>query len=131
MRRNHKRQVRAKVLPPSVAGIMVLSVSMVLCYWFMDSKCGQLGQEIRKHEQKFSALENERVREEARWNGKKTPEKLEQALLQHGVAMAYPTAEQVVRMDAATGSPAPGQLSVVRFQRNRNAGERVAKTGQK
>lgn len=127
MRRNRKRQVHAKVLPPSMAGMIVLIVSMVLSYWFMDSKCAQLGQEIRKHEQKFAALEDERVREEARWSEKNTPEKLEQAMLQHGIAMSYPAADQVVRMDLA-GQPLPGQLSLVRFQRSQNAGERVAKT---
>ena len=131
MRKNRKRHARVKVLPPSVVGFFVLLVSMILCYWFMDSKCAQLGQEIRKHEQKFSALENERVREEARWNAKKTPEKLERAMLQHGLDMNYPTATQVVRMDAATGAPVPGQLSVIAFRRSRNAGERVAGTVRK
>jgi hypothetical protein len=130
MRRNRKKRVHAKVLPPSVAGIIVLVVSLVLVYWFVDAKCGQLGQEIRKHEQQLSALEDERVREEARWSEKKTPEKLEQAMLQHGLAMNYPSAEQVVRMDAA-GQPVPGQLALARFQRAQSAGERVAKTGQK
>lgn len=130
MRKNRKKRVHAKVLPPSVAGIIVLVVSLVLVYWFVDAKCGQLGQEIRKHEQQLSALEDERVREEARWSEKKTPEKLEQAMLQHGLAMNYPSAEQVVRMDAA-GQPVPGQLALARFQRAQSAGERVAKTGQK
>lgn len=130
MRKNRKKRVHAKVLPPSVAGIIVLVVSLVLVYWFVDAKCGQLGQEIRKHEQQLSALEDERVREEARWSEKKTPEKLEQAMLQHGLAMNYPSAEQVVRMDAA-GQPVPGQLALARFQRAQGAGERVAKTGQK
>ncbi len=130
MRRNRKKRVHAKVLPPSVAGIIVLVVSLVLVYWFVDAKCGQLGQEIRKHEQQLSALEDERVREEARWSEKKTPEKLEQAMLQHGLAMNYPSAEQVGRMDAA-GQPVPGQLALARFQRAQSAGERVAKTGQK
>lgn len=127
MRRNRKRQVHAKVLPPTVAGMIVLIVSLVLSYWFMDSKCAQLGQEIRKHEQKFAALEDERVREEARWSEKNTPEKLEQAMMQHGIAMNYPAADQVVRMDAL-GQPVQGQLSLVRFHRSQNAGERVAKT---
>ncbi len=125
MRRNRKRKLYARVLPRWAAGIIVLLVTLVLGYWFMDSKSAMLGQEIRKHEQKYAALEDERVREEARWNEKKTPEKLEQAMLQHGIAMSYPTPEQVVRMDSA-GVPASGQLSVVRFQRNRSAGERVA-----
>jgi hypothetical protein len=109
--------VHAKVLPPAVAGMIVLIVTLALVYWVMDSKCAQLGQEIRKCEQKFEALEDERVREEARWSEKNTPEKLEEAMLQHGIAMAYPAADQVVRMDVS-GRPAEGQLSLVRFRRN-------------
>jgi len=129
MRRNRKKQVRVKFLPVPAAGVIVLIVSVALSYWFMDSKSGQLGQEIRKCEQKYAALENERVREEARWNEKKTPEKLERAMLQHGLLMTYPTPEQVVRMDE-NGRPIAGQIAVVKFQRNRNAGERVAKSVQ-
>jgi len=109
--------------------VVVLAVSVALSYWFMDSKSAQLGQEIRKCEQKYSALENERVREESRWNEKKTPEKLERAMLQHGILMTYPTPDQVVRMDG-NGRPFPGQLALARFQRTRNAGERVAKSVQ-
>ena len=110
--------------------MIVSIVTVALVYWFVDSKCALLGQEIRKHEQKYAALENERVREAARWDEKKTPEKLERAMLQHGLAMNYPTAEQVVRMDAS-GRPFPGQLSVARFQKARSVVERVVKTSPK
>lgn len=126
MRRNHKRQVRTKFLPVPAAGVIVLAATVALSYWFMDSKSGQLGQEIRKYEQKYASLESERVREEARWNAKKTPEKLERAMLQHGILMDYPKADQIVRMDIA-GRPIPGQLALAKFERNKNAGERVAK----
>ena len=129
MRRNHKRQMRVKFLPVPAAGVIVLAVSVALSYWFMDSKSAQLGQEIRKYEQKYSALENERVREEARWNEKKTPEKLDRAMLQHGIMMTYPTPEQIVRMDG-NGRPMTGQISLMKFQRSRNAGERVVKSAQ-
>ena len=128
MRRNRKRQLHDRVFPGRAAGIVVLLVTLALGYWFMDSKCAMLSQEMRKHELKYAALENERVREESRWNEKKTPEKLEQAMLQHGIEMSYPTPEQVVRMDGS-GVPLAGQLSVVRFQRNRNASGPVARAG--
>lgn len=127
MRRNRKRQVYAKVLPRSVAGLIVLMVTLVLVYWVMDSKCAQLGQEIRKCEQKIQTLDAEYAREESRWSEKNTPEKLEEAMLQHGIAMSYPAADQVVRMDAS-GLPAEGQLSLARFKRSQSATERVVKT---
>lgn len=130
MRRNRKRQVRTQFLPRTAVGVIMTVVTVALVYWFVDSKCALLGQEIRKHEQKYSALENERVREAARWDGKKTPEKLERAMLQHGLAMNYPTADQVVRMDPS-GRPLPGQLSLARFQRARSVVERVVKTSPK
>lgn len=130
MRKNRKRQVRIQFLPRMAVGVIVTFVTVALVFWFVDSKCAQLGQEIRKHEQKFAGLENERVREAARWDEKKTPEKLERAMLQHGLAMTYPTADQMVRMDTA-GRPLPGQLSVARFQRHRSALERVATSSQK
>lgn len=126
MRRNRKRNVHAKVVPRSVAGVFLLMVGLVLLYWMMDSKCDVDGQEIRKYEQKLQALEAEYVREEARWNERNTPEKLEEAMLQHGIAMSYPTADQIVRMDAS-GVPVPGQLSIARFKRSQSATERVVK----
>lgn len=130
MRRNRKRQVRAHFLPRTAVGVIVSVVTVALIYWFVDSKCALLGQEIRKHEQKYVALDNERVREAARWDEKKTPEKLERAMLQHGLAMSYPTAEQVVRMDQS-GRPVPGQLSLARFQKARTVVERVVKASPK
>jgi hypothetical protein len=127
MRRNRKKQVHAKVVPSSVAGIFMLMIGLALLYWVMDSKCDVDGQEIRKYEQKLQSIEAEYAREEARWNEKNTPEKLEEAMLQHGIAMSYPSADQVVRMDTS-GRPVAGQLSIARFKRSQSATERVVKT---
>ncbi|MBP7637758.1 MAG: hypothetical protein KBA18_07765 [Kiritimatiellae bacterium] len=127
MRRNRKKQVHAKVVPSSVAGIFMLMIGLALLYWVMDSKCDVDGQEIRKYEQKLQSIEAEYAREEARWNEKNTPEKLEEAMLQHGIAMSYPSADQVVRMDTS-GIPVAGQLSIARFKRSQSATERVVKT---
>jgi len=127
MRGNRKKQVHAKVVPSSVAGIFMLMIGLALLYWVMDSKCDVDGQEIRKYEQKLQSIEAEYAREEARWNEKNTPEKLEEAMLQHGIAMSYPSADQVVRMDTS-GIPVAGQLSIARFKRSQSATERVVKT---
>jgi hypothetical protein len=122
--------VRLQFMPRLAVGVIVMAVTVALIYGFVDSKCVQLGQEIRKHEIKYTTLENERVREAARWDEKKTPEKLERAMLQHGLAMNYATAEQVVRMDA-DGRPVAGQISLAKHQRNRSAIERVVRSGQR
>jgi hypothetical protein len=125
MRKNRRRHVNAKVLSPAVVGMSVLIVTLTLIYCCLDSKCNQLGQEIRKHEQCFEALEDERVREEARWNDKRTPEKLTQAMLSHGLEMDYPAPDQMVRIGAA-GEPLPGQISLAKFRKERASAERVA-----
>ena len=129
MRRNYKKKsVNFESVPQlAITIIIVLAIVLMSCV-VIDSKCSDLIQQIHVHERDIAALENKRVREEAQWNEKKTPEKLEQAMLQHGLAMSYPAADQVVRIDAA-GVPLPNQISVARFNRNRSANERVAKTG--
>lgn len=88
-------------------------------------RCGRPGDPQIRAE--ATALEAEYAREETRWNEKNTPEKLEAAMLQHGIAMAYPSAEQVVRMDAS-GVPIEGQLSIARFRRSQSATERMVRT---
>jgi hypothetical protein len=115
------------VLPRAVTGVILLIMGLMVAYWWMDSGCAQLGQEIRRCEQKSAALEDERVREEARWNEYNTPKKLKEMMLLHGIDMAYPTADQWVRM-GADGQPVPKQLSLAKFKRGLGAGERVAKT---
>ncbi|MDR2850149.1 MAG: hypothetical protein LBW77_06380 [Verrucomicrobiota bacterium] len=126
MKRNRKRTVHARVIPRPAVGAIVLVVTMTLIYWAVDSKCGQFGQDIRRNEQKLAALKDERVRERMLWDKNNTREKLEAALLQNGLAMDYPTAAQVVRMDAS-GQPVPGQISLVKFYRERSMTSPVVK----
>ena len=58
------------------------------------------------------------MRESTRWEEMKTPDRIERALLQHGLSMRPPRPEQTVRM-TANGTPYPGQLSLAKArQRN-------------
>lgn len=121
--------MRARFSPPLAVGVVMLLATVGLVYLVVDSQCNQLSHEIRRHERQLAALENERMREQARWDEKQTPEALERAMLEHGLLLRHPTADQVVRLDAA-GNLLPGQRSVARFLRNRAAIERVARSGQ-
>ena len=127
MKRNRKRHVRMDVMPKLLVAWIVTVVSVAIGYWFMDSKCKQLNQEIRKHEMKYDTLENARAREALRWDEKKTPEKLEHAMFQSGRAMDYPKASQVVRLDFK-GRIVPGQVSLARINKVRGAVATVANT---
>jgi cell division protein FtsL len=127
MKRNRKRQVKMEFVPKVFVVWIVIVVSVAIGYWFMDSKCKQLNQEIRKDELKYAQRENERAREALRWDEKKTPEKLEDALLRNGLAMDYPKATQVVRLDSR-GRLIPGQVSLARINKMKGAVSAVSNT---
>jgi cell division protein FtsL len=127
MRRNRKRQVKMEFMPKVFVAWIVITVCVTIGYWFMDSKSKQLNQEIRKYELKYDALESARAREALRWDEKKTPEKLEHAMLQNGLAMDYPKASQVVRLDVK-GRVIPGQVSLARINKIKGAVSTVANT---
>ena len=102
------------VVPTWWVGLLGLMAIVAVAYVSIGAKCSQLGDEIRKHEQHLAALEKERIREDAHWNEKKTPENLSHAMLSHGLEMDYPAADQIVRLDAH-GNLAPGQPSLERI----------------
>lgn len=109
---------------PLVALIIFL-VSGILVYWALDARCSQLGNDIRRKEIEKRNLENDFVREEARWNANKVPAKLNEALIAHGLVMTYPKGDQLVRMNHV-GKPIPGQLSLAKFYRQHQNGGSVA-----
>jgi len=121
MRKNRKRSVKMSVWATNTmhfAAVIVMLFVMVIINLLASSSCDQLMKSIGEKERALDRLEEERVRESARWEEMKTPEKLESALLRHGLAMRYPKPDQVVRMKA-NGRPYPGQLSVAKArQRN-------------
>ena len=127
-RNRYKKNARMSFLPCSytVVGIIVLSVTFLLVYWHLNTKCGALGDDLRQKELELRSLQDEYLREEARWNANKTPEKLEAALLAHGLVMEHPKADQLVRMDAS-GKPLPNQLSIAKFLRNPSGNGNVAR----
>jgi hypothetical protein len=97
-RKNRKRRLHANVVPVPFIGLMMLAGGMVLGYLWIDTLCGALGQQIRKLETRYEALDGECRREFDRWTAMKAPEQIEQALLRHGLNMSLPQGEQVVRM---------------------------------
>lgn len=104
-----------------IAAVMLILFVMVIMNQLASSSCDQLTKGIREKERQLAKLEDERSRECARWEEMKTPEKLESALLRHGLAMRYPKADQVVRMKS-NGHPYPGQVSVERVAQRRRMG---------
>ena len=128
-RRNRRRNVQMGVLPKLLVRVVILvSLGAVipLGYWGLDSKCNQVGQEINKSKTLYASLEGAYLHEEARWMENLTTENLDRAILRHGLAMGYPQAHQIVRVDAE-GNPLPRQSSIA-YLRRANAFEVVAES---
>lgn len=121
MRKNRKMSKKMSVMAGrsvQIAAVMIMAFAMAILYLLATSNCSQLEKSIQEKNNQLAKLENERKRESARWDAMQTSEKLESALLRHGLSMHYPKSEQVVRMKA-DGRPYPGQLSVARANQRR------------
>lgn len=108
MRRNRKHQVQSRIISVPIVGVFVLVVFVAVGYLAVDNRCNARGQLIRDLENRYASLEDERLREEAKWNAMKTPDELERRLLQHGINMVYARPEQIVRMAALDTSSIAG-----------------------
>ena len=91
--------------------IIVFFVIMVILNLLSASSCTQLLKEKGEKEREIAKLDADRMRESTRWEEMKTPEKIEMALLRHGLAMKFPRADQTIRL-RPDGTPGPGQYSV-------------------
>jgi hypothetical protein len=88
---------------PKPVGIgFVAAVSLALVYLWMGHKCSQYSEEIKRLDDQYTELENERVREETKWNGMKTAEQLDLLLVRNGLLMIYPNASQIVRVSGSS-----------------------------
>lgn len=123
MRRNRRVTKKMSVIATNTlrfGAIVIFFFVMVILNLLASSSCTQLMKEKGLRMQELAKLEESRQRESTRWEEMKTPEKIEVALLRHGLMMKLPRADQSVRMDAK-GVPRLGQLSVTRAKQ-RGAG---------
>ena len=102
MRRNRKMPKKMSVMAGrsvQIGAVMVMAFAMVILNMLASSSCKQLSKTISEKERQLAKLENDQKREQERWDEMKTSERLEAALLKHGLAMRYSKPEtQVGRM---------------------------------
>lgn len=118
MRKNRKVSKRRSVVVGNsmrLGGIMLVLFTMVILNLLAQSSCDQLMKSIGDREKELARLNEDYDREMARWEEMKSPDRLEAALLRHGLSMRSPGPDQVVRM-RSDGTPYPGQLSMVRAE---------------
>ncbi len=127
MRRNRKIKRHATWTTGSmaVATLIVCMLLMMLVYWLFDSRCSAIQREIGKAEKVLAALEADCVRETARWDEMKTPEKLAECLTRFGLEMKTQRQDQIVRMNR-DGRPAPNQIAVTRARMRARGVENMA-----
>ena len=125
MRKNRKMSKKMSVTvgrTVQIGAVMVMTFAMVILNMLASSSCKQLNNAIREKEKELAKLEDEYKRETARWDEMKTSERLESALLRHGLAMKYPKSHQLVRMNSS-GVPYPGQISVAKAAERSKIGQ--------
>lgn len=94
-----------------MGAVILFAFVMVILNLLSESGCNQLLKVKGEKERELANLEESRRREATRWEGMKTPEHIEMALLKHGLSMKLPRANQTIRMKT-DGQPYPGQLAV-------------------
>lgn len=87
----------------AVLGVLFV---MVIINILASSSCQQLSKTIGEHEKEIERLDDAIRQESTRWEQMKTPEKLNAALLRHGLKMLPAHPDQLVRMKG-DGTPYP------------------------
>jgi len=126
MRRNRKIPKKMSVVATNTmrfGAIIVFFFVMVILNLLSSSSCTQLLKTKGGLERELVKLEDSWMRESTRWEEMKTPERVEAALVRHGLLMHHPKAEQTVKM-RANATPCLGQISLKRA-RQRGAMEPV------
>jgi len=114
MKRNRRVPKKMSVVAANsmrFGAIVVFFFVMVIMNLLSSSSCTMLLKEKGAKERELAKYEEARTQEATRWEGMKAPEKIEAALVRHGLAMRLPHADQCVRM-RPDGTPYPNQRSV-------------------
>ena len=124
MRKNRRIPKRMNVLTRTTArfgAVLVVLFAMVIMNILATSSCQQISMSIGRGERELASLEDACNREATRWQQMTAPEKIDSALLRHGLAMKPPRPDQNVYMKS-DGKPYRGQPSVAAVGR-RNGGK--------
>ncbi|MEI8243555.1 MAG: hypothetical protein WCI17_09840 [bacterium] len=120
--RRRRRFTHPLAYVPKPVGVgFVVMVSLALVYLWMGHKCSQYSDEIKRLEDQCAELDNERLREETKWNGMKTAEQLDALLMRNGLSMVYPNAMQIVRVSGVSRSLPPGTSALAGAEGPRGA----------
>ena len=116
MKRNKKMSKKMSVMATNTMrfGAIILSFFVMVIFYILSSQsCTQLQNQKGVKEREIVKLDEALLRASTSWEQMTTPDKLERALLLHGLAMKTPRPDQIVRM-LENGTPRPGQISLAK-----------------
>lgn len=116
MKKNRKTTRRMSVMAATTMRfgvILMVFFIMVIVNILSSNNCAHLLKQKGQLERELARLNDARERELATWASMKTPQKIEEALLRHGLKMPLPRHDQNVFMNR-DGRPRAGQLSVAK-----------------
>ena len=120
MRRNTKIPKKMSVVAANsmrFGAIVVFFFVMVILNMLSSSSCTMLLKEKGMKERELERCEKTRMQEATRWEEMKAPDKMERALMRHGLSMRLPHADQCVMM-RPDGTPYPNQQSIRRARQS-------------
>jgi len=120
MRKNRKVSKKMSVnatITMRFAAVIVIFFVMVILNLLSSSSCTQLMKEKGEKEREIAKLDEAKSRESTRWDEMCTPERIERALIRHGLQMKPPRPEQSVVM-LANGKPRPDQFVLRKSRAN-------------
>lgn len=123
MRKNKKVSKKMSVVATNTmrfGAIIVFFFVMVILNVLSSSSCSQLMDEKGQRERELAKLEESHRRESTRWEEMKTPERVEAALVRHGLRMSTPRADQCIRLNGR-GEPCSDRLALRRFRQRSSA----------
>lgn len=123
MRKNKKMTKKMSVVATNsmrFGAIIVFFFVMVILNMLSSSSCTQLSKAKGLKERELAKLEKTRLQEATRWEEMMSPERMEIALLRHGLKMSTPRPDQIVRLKP-NGVPYPGQASVAKSRQRISA----------
>ena len=97
-RRNRKRRSEGFIFPVPFAAALIAMAVLSLCFLWLRVRCETVGQELKALEVKKATLQRNYINEASKWSNCKSPLNIEKALKEHGLVMAWPDKNQIVRL---------------------------------